>query len=134
MLTAGWRELGHDDTRLILLLMCGLGAGGRVLGWAAGTHRTAAGTNIFSSGIFEHTHASRGPIGQCFHFHYIHFTFTITNTLVEEPSLSLCAVSLHPPVLLWHVVCRGSDVNPIDNPGVRTAGHYARIKGSGGNI
>ena len=99
-----------------------------MLGWAAGTRRTAAGTNIFSTGLFEHTHASRGPSGQCFHFHYIHFTFTITNTLVEgEPSL--CAVFTLPPVLICGVLCvgdcRGSDVNPIDNPGVRTAGHYA---------
>ena len=103
-----------------------------MLGWAAGTRRTAAGTNIFSTGIFEHTHA-RGAQRimlsmlsfslYSFHIHYY-------KHISRRRTLSLCSLHPPPPLLCCSGMlcvgdCRGSDVNPIDNPGVRTAGHYA---------
>ena len=118
MLTAGWRGLGYDDTRLILLLMCGLGAGE---GCWAGLRGHAALQLEQTYFLLEYlnTRMLGGPVDNAFMF--IIFN-TISHSLLHIRRRTLYLCSLHPPVLLWRVVCRGSDVSPIDNPGCEDSG------------
>ena len=119
----GWiAELGHDDTLLILLLMCGLGAGE---GCWAGLRGHAALQLEQTYFLLEYlnTRMLGGPVDNAFMF--IIFN-TIPHSLLHisrRRTLSLC--SLH-PLCCCGMLCVGAQMSTLlITPGVRTAGHYA---------